>query len=245
MYLDISNGKLCKAKETENGVKLNDGVYVEFSTGGFDNKSVVVNNGYIDITNIVMSDGSYIDVHIVKGETDIVLARLKKEAGMWLSHGTLKEYTDTICNDITTSDIEGVCKVVNTVLDTNGVVIDKSKLSVLISYIDYITKEPVHIDDAKLCADFGVSGMAFNDVPMSEPCMKEKEFKVGNSKFRDIVNHIKELAESKVLDSIIVSQGDTCLVYAGDLLNSPKIKVSTYGDIIDTFVKLYEMNKEG
>lgn len=245
MYLSIDSGQMSGMSGIKNGVKLKDGIYVEFSTNGFDSHYAVLNSNTIDITNIIMSEGSSIDIHIIKGETDIVLARLRKESGVWQSYGTMKEFTNILGKMVTSNECAEVYKLVNTVLNSNNITVDKSKLSIFVSYIEYKTEEPVHIDDNKICDEFGIADMAFNDVPMSVSSMQEKTFNVGSTKFKDIVNHIKELAESKVIDSIIVSQDDTYLVYTEDMLNSPKIKVSTFGDVIDTFVKIYEMNKEG
>ena len=245
MYLDIESGQMCGISEIKNGVKLKDGIYIKFNTNGFDNHSAVFKSYTIDITDIIMSEGSSIDIHIIKDETDIVLARIRKESGVWQSYGTMKEFTDIVGRMVTSTECAEAYKLVNTVLNSNKINVDKSKLSIFVSYVEYKTAEPVYIEDNKICDEFGIADMAFNDVPMCVSSMQEKTFNVGSMKFKDIVNHIKELAEEKVIDSIIVSQDDTYLMYADDMLNSPKIKVSTFGDIIDTFIKIYEMNKEG
>lgn len=245
MYLCIKDNKF-KREIEENCVKIKDGIYFAISTSELDNNYVVISSENTDISDNSIADGSYIGVYIIKKSKVMVVGKLRKESGVWQKYGTEAEYREILGKSVTDKEYEEVNKIINNILYLNNVVIDKNKVEIKVSYLKYNNEQSETYNNEVIEEDeFGVTDMAFGDISTPVASIVEKVYSTSKMKFSTIINEIKQLASNGLIDRVIVTQDNTYLVYADDMMGNSKIKVSTFGDIIDTFVKIYEMNKEG
>lgn len=243
MYLCIKDNKF-KHNIEKNCIKVKDGIYLDINIDGF-NKYTAIDSS-IDIYDNNLEDGTCIDIYVIKQSQIISIAKIRKEFGVWQRYGTENEYKEVLGKSVTDKEYEEVNKIINTILNTNNITIEKNKVEILVSYLEYKDNEVSDSSTEEIKEDeFGIADMAFSDISMYVESLVEKVYSTSKMKFSTIINELKQLASNGFIDRIVVTQDNTYLIYAENMLESPKIKVSTFGDITDTFVKIYEMNKEG
>ena len=214
--------------------KVTGGIYVEAPGLG------AMNIGNMKLTECKFEDGQEINVHIISQFLDgrsegLVAATLRKENGVWnhYSDAYINTYKKGITDgdNIIAIDFLEVERIVNTLLFSNGINVNEDKLNIKISCLEYSSEQRLDISNS---VDFGVD-MGFANIELPSASLVDKTF----SNFNEAYKVMVELAGEGMLDSVSIEQDGIKIAELEDLMSEPKMRVTTFGSIIDKLNKLY------
>ena len=204
-------------------LKIKPGIYLEIEGIG------IINDNDIDVGKCVFSEGQIIKIHKVEEKESKTIANLRKENDI-----LFYKVDDNVTEVMTNID---VVTVINELLYENKIVLNKKKLIINISYIEYSMES--RDKKSKKKGEFDDYDLAFDDIKSPVCKMCEKCFE----NYDEALVKINELLKSESLDSVQVKQNGVVAVELRDIRSSPKCKVASYGSIVNKFIEIYNKRR--
>lgn len=233
MYL--SKNGFSEKYEGDGAFSVTGGIYLEATGLG------ALNVRDLNIADCKFEDGQEIKVHVINQYLDgtykdSVVALLRKENSVW------RHYSDAYIEAYKKGIIDGdsslainfleVDRVVNTLLFENDIKVNEKELDIKVSCLEYSSEQKLNVDSTD---GFGDISMGFTNIELTSANLVDKNFNDFNVAYDNMVS----LAEDGLLDSVCIEQNGVIIAELIDLMSEPKMKVATFGNVIDKLNKLY------